>query len=82
MLNDKFFDLAKKADLIGWNKLPSGAITPDYESVVNAKKFGELLLNEVLAKIDEVGYKSSNNISADDTELFKNALKQHFGVKQ
>jgi hypothetical protein len=79
MVNDKIFELAKKADLIGWDKLPSGAITPDHESVVNARKFGELLLNEVLAKIDEVGYKASNNISADDTELFKTVLKQHFG---
>ena len=45
------------------------------------EKFAELIVQECLNKIDEVGYKSSNNISAEDTELFKNVLKSHFRVK-
>jgi hypothetical protein len=46
------------------------------------KKFAELLLKETLVKIDEVGYKASNNISTEDTELFKSVLKRHFGVEE
>ncbi len=45
------------------------------------EKFAELIVKEALKKIDEVGYKTSNNISSEDTELFKIVLKQHFGVE-
>lgn len=81
-MNERIFELAKQTDLIQWDTLPSGARTPDHESVVKAKRFAELLIRETLTKIDEVGYKSSNNISADDTELFKSVLKRHFGVEE
>jgi hypothetical protein len=45
-------------------------------------KFAELIVRECINKVNEVGYKSANNISTDDTELFKNVLKSHFGVEE
>lgn len=45
------------------------------------EKFAELIVMECLNKIDDVGYKASNNISGEDTELFKSVLKSHFGVE-
>ena len=46
MMNKQIFELAKQADLIQWNTLPSGAITPDHISVVKAKRFAELIAQE------------------------------------
>jgi hypothetical protein len=48
----------------------------------NLQLFADLLIKEVIDKIEEVGYKASNNISAEDTELFVSVLKMHFGVKE
>lgn len=45
-LNKRIEELAKQADLIQWDTLPSGARTPDHESVVKAKKFAELIVRE------------------------------------
>jgi len=45
-MNERIFELAKEADLIQWDTLPSGARTPDHESVVKAKKFAELIVQE------------------------------------
>jgi hypothetical protein len=45
-MNERIFELAKQADLIQWDTLPSGARTPDHESVVKAKKFAELIVKE------------------------------------
>jgi hypothetical protein len=45
-MNERIFELAKEADLIRWDTLPSGARTPDHESVVKAKKFAELIVRE------------------------------------
>lgn len=47
-----------------------------------ADRFAELIVRECINKVNEVGYKSANNISTDDTELFKNVLKSHFGVEE
>jgi hypothetical protein len=43
-MNERIFELAKQADFIQWDTLPSGARTPDHESVVKAKKFAELIV--------------------------------------
>ena len=48
---------------------------------VDLYMFAELIVRECINKVNEVGYKSANNISTDDTELFKNVLKSHFGVE-
>jgi hypothetical protein len=45
------------------------------------KKLAELIVKECINQVDQVGYKASNNISAEDTELFKSVLKKHFGIK-
>lgn len=47
-MNERIFELAKQADLIQWDTLPSGARTPDHESVVKAKKFAELIVQDVI----------------------------------
>lgn len=41
-MNARDKELAEQADLIQWDTLPSGARTPDHESVVKAKKFAAL----------------------------------------
>ena len=48
-MNNRIFELAKQADLIQWDTLPSGARTPDYESVVKAKKFAESVIRELVS---------------------------------
>lgn len=80
-MNKQIKEIAKLAGFYEAKRLPSDWDEGDYiASPKEIEKFGELLLQEVLAIIDEVGYKASNNISSDDTELFKTMLKHHFGV--
>jgi hypothetical protein len=76
---NKIFELAKQADLIQWDTLPSGAKTPDYESVVKAKKFAELIVGECIRKIEDIA-ESSNN----PQPIYRVAvdLLEHFGVKE
>ena len=46
-MNNKIYELAKQAGLIEFETIPgSNAVTPDYESVVKAKKFAELIVKE------------------------------------
>ena len=54
-MNDRIFELAKQADLIQWDSLPSGARTPDHESVVKAKKFAELIVRELVSLLQVDG---------------------------
>ena len=76
-MNERFkriFELAKQADLIQWDSLPSGARTPDYESVVKARKFAELIVKECC------------KIMADHPDrpagVIKRNVKEHFGVEE
>jgi hypothetical protein len=55
-MNERIFELAKQADLIQWDTLPSGARTPDHESVVKARKFAELIVRECAKLLDEDSY--------------------------
>jgi hypothetical protein len=73
-MNELIFELAKQADLIQWDTLPSGARTPDHESVVKAKKFAELIIRECshVAKVNQ-----AENMGWDIGEI----LQEHFGVK-
>ena len=70
MIN-RIFELAKQADLIRWDTLPSGAITPDYDSVVKAKKFAELIVKECAKVVDK------GQPWVDGKDLLK-----HFGVEE
>jgi hypothetical protein len=81
---NKIFELAKQADLIQWDTLPSGAKTPDHESVVKAKKFAELIVKEcakrVESKADRWGNMTDEIINECILECAKD-LKEHFGVE-
>jgi hypothetical protein len=95
-MNERIFELAKQADLIQWDTLSSGARTPDHESVVKARKFAELIVNECIGILEtEIelvkGYKSTacNNFDVmwhegkiiHFTKLIEKS-KEHFGVKE
>jgi hypothetical protein len=71
-MNKRIQELAEQA---GWDNHHAQFDT-------RIEKFAELIVRECINKVNEVGYKSANNISTDDTELFKNVLKSHFGVKE
>ena len=73
-MNERIFELAKVADLIQWDILPSGAKTPDHISVVKARKFAELILRECFSKLTP--YMDDQFIGDIESEL-----KEHFGVK-
>ena len=73
-MNERIFELAKQADLIQWDSLPSGARTPDHESVVKAQKFAELIVKECSG----VNYHSS----FQDGEFHARELLEHFGVEE
>ena len=55
-MNERIFELAKQADLIQWDTLPSGARTPDHESVVKARKFAELIVRECINTLEFHGF--------------------------
>jgi hypothetical protein len=76
MMNQRIFELAKQADLIQWDTLPSGARTPDYESVVKAKKFAELIVEECLMKA--IGAK----IRGESIDTLIQNIKEDFGVEE
>ena len=75
-MNQRIFELAKQADLIQWDTLPSGARTPDYESVVKAKKFAELIVEECLMKA--IGAK----IRGESIDTLIQNIKEDFGVEE
>jgi hypothetical protein len=73
-MNERIFELAKQADLIQWDTLPSGARTPDHESVVKARKFAELIVRECARIVNENDCEGS---IVGDGMLF-----EHFGVEE
>ena len=94
-MNERIFELAKQADLIQWDSLPSGARTPDHESVVKAKKFAELLIRECVNK--QLSLAANYEATAEGYEpafpefvegtvngLKEGAelIRQHFGVEE
>lgn len=46
------------------------------------EKFAELIVFDAIAKIESVGFKSSNDIPFEITDLFVSQIKQHFGVEE
>jgi hypothetical protein len=81
-MNERIFELAKQADLIQWDTLPSGARTPDYESVVKAKKFAELIVGECLkiAKNREDEFESAGLLDESNAVAYR--ISRQFGVKR
>lgn len=85
-MNERIKELATHAGLntVEFNRGSSKLVFygVDLEADGRFEQFAGLIVKECINKIDEVGYKSSNNISTEDTELFKSVLKTHFGVKE
>lgn len=82
-MNDRIFELAKQADLIQWDLLPSGARTPDHESVVKARKFAELIIQDCVSQIAMIGV---SNCDDDDVvwtvdKSIEN-IRTHFGIEK
>lgn len=95
-MNERIFELAKEADIIQWDTLPSGARTPDHESVVKAKKFAELIVKECMQACEQVAdqadKKAKSKFVTDAGRMLhegmwggaKNCsalIKSHFGVE-
>lgn len=58
-MDDRFnriFELARAAELIEWDELPSGALTPDHLSVARARKFAELIVRECVNTLEFHGF--------------------------
>ena len=82
-MNEQIFELAKRADLIQWDTLPSGARTPDHESVVKAKKFAELIIQKCISQIALIGISNFENEDISWTvETAITKIQEHFGVKE
>ena len=87
MNQERIFELAKQADLIQWDSLPSGARTPDHESVVKARKFAELIVRECagvaegLSKLypEKVGFDVGYTMG---TARAAKEIKERFGVEE
>ena len=75
-MNELIFELAKQADLIQWDILPSGAKTPDHISVVKARKFAELIVRECAACGSKAMY------PAFDSDYVGRKIKEHFGIEE
>ena len=76
-MNNRIFELAKQADLIQWDSLPSGARTPDHESVGKARKFAELIVRECC--------QFENSYSGDArlvSRHYGRRIREHFGVEE
>ena len=78
-MNERIFELAKQADLIQWDTLPSGARTPEHESVVKAKKFAELIVAKVLDEVATRAYVSGDRAWSDDVDRQWVELEFGFG---
>ena len=74
-MNQRFFELAKQADLIQWDTLPSGARTPDYTSTVKARRFAEAIVRECAGV--ELYW-----LNEQDRKAVAEKIKQHFGVEE
>jgi hypothetical protein len=95
-MNERIFELAKQADLIQWDTLPSGARTPDHESVVKVRKFAELIINECTQvlfaeaeRLNGLSSEETNLAISDDLESCAEKcmdnivrIEEHFGVAE
>ena len=90
-MNNKIYELAKQAGLIEFETIPgSNAVTPDYESVVKAKKFAELIVRECIDKIETyripVGNSAAGEMACEWTydalKEIRDEIKEHFGVEE
>ena len=78
-MNKRIFELAKQADLIQWDSLPSGARTPDYESVVKARKFAKLIVRECSGFV--CNYPEKYLTRNQSAEICM-SMEEHFGITE
>lgn len=66
-MNKRIIELAKEADILEWEVLPwnKDARTPNHENAVKVTKFAELIVRELVSKLEVDGcefyYNESNN---------------------
>ena len=77
-MNEKIKEFAKQADIIQWDILPSGARTPDHESVVKARKFAEMIVKEC-AKLCDKDYERCGQDGAG--WRLARMIEEHFGIE-
>ena len=81
-MDDRFnriFELARAAELIEWDELPSGALTPDHLSVARARKFAELIVRECVRYFNEDYQRDFDTLWRED---LTKGIKEHFGVEE
>ena len=76
-MNKRIFELAKQVDLIQWDTLPSGAKTPDHESVVKAREFAELIVEECRNIVIEV-YRNTPLELCGSLLIVDEKISEHF----
>ena len=77
-MNERIQELAYEAEDYADSIVDQGGeFHPAY-----TKKFAELIVSDAIAKIESVGFKSSNDIPFEITDLFISQIKQHFGVEE
>ena len=90
-MKNRIYELAKQAEIIQFDTLPSGARTPDYESVVKAKKFAELILKNcinVLMQPEHAFAEKAEDLSEYNQGWISGRLlgaeqiKEYFGVEE
>ena len=77
-MNERIRELAEQA---GYTPLPGFDFANELQEVF-LNKFAELIVSDAIAKIESVGFKSSNDIPFEITDLFISQIKQHFGVEE
>jgi hypothetical protein len=81
VMNERIFSLAKQFNLIQWDTLPSGARTPDHESVVRAIKFAELIIGECADQCDMLLNDKMSSEWTRGTHDCAKAIREYFGVE-
>lgn len=77
-MNERIKQLANAADILF---LRDGMIMPG-RGEADIQEFALLIVADVIDKIESVGFKSSNDIPFEITDLFVRQIKQHFGVEE
>ena len=86
-MNERIFELAEQAVQLIANEHTKGDVSRLNTDAYHVKdlireKFAELIVSDAIAKIESVGFKSSNDIPFEITDLFISQIKQHFGVEE
>ena len=79
MINDRIYELARQADLIEFEPIgDSDEYTPNHTSVVKARKFARLIVQECAAEL----IRWKDEPFPYDPEFGASLIKEHFGVEQ